>query len=354
VSIAASSAPPASLVPVPKVVYSSELKMLVADGVDAAADLPTMQKNGQLCALNDKFEWALRFKGKWFCSACIYFASVSKKTKPTDFSKPGGAEAKRLNESLTNHSYCDSHRLAMKHLEVLVSGSAIKSGLAKAMDGAVAACMTALKTAFWTLRRGKPLLSYGDNLDFAEVMGSEHNPAMYREDNAAREMCGFISDVLVEDVTADLAAADYIAVLSDESTDINTDKVLLQYVYSIKDLKVKTAYLMTTDLEADAGAENITRAIVEALAKHGIPTFEKVVVMTCDGCRTNMGRHAGVGVRLARLGPFIIVFWCSPHRLQLAVQDTADGLTGGAKAMFENVELGVKSIYNYFKRDHKR
>jgi len=153
------------------------------------------------------------------------------------------------------------------------------------------------------------------------------NGALYKEHYnnimACKEFISCIHQALCEDVKAALQAADFVAVLLDETTDNCNYKVLLVFIYYVKDGKVTERMLELKDLQGSGTAEAVYNAVNFILFDSYKIATSKIVFIGTDGASSMYAERGGFGGMFAkRLQPGVVRFHCAAHRLQLAVQDT--------------------------------
>lgn len=76
-------------------------------------------------------------------------------------------------------------------------------------------------------------------------------------------------------------------------------------------------------------AEQITIALLECLNTYGFDQQflkECLVCFACDGASVIIGKNSGVATRLKKMFPNLIIWHCSNHRLELAVNDVVNAV----------------------------
>ena len=84
------------------------------------------------------------------------------------------------------------------------------------------------------VKEGFPFRSYEHFMDLIEAHGAPRSPTLYRTDDAVAEFISCLSDAQMEQTRNAIRDADYLAILTDESTDVSVDKVNTSFVYTIK------------------------------------------------------------------------------------------------------------------------
>jgi hypothetical protein len=94
-----------------------------------------------------------------------------------------------------------------------------------------------------------------------------------------RELVGYIHGSLVNNIKAELAEAEFVAVLVDETVTNASDKVALVYIYYIQCGVVNKAMLALNNLHGSGTAETISKHVQGVLTDFGV-VREKVVILT--------------------------------------------------------------------------
>ena len=72
-----------------------------------------------------------------------------------------------------------------------------------------------------------------------------------------------------------------------------------------------------------ATAVGIFECLKAAMEHVGVLNWaDKMIGLGCDGTNTNTGERAGVKALVKEDMPWIVVFWCLAHRLELLIKDT--------------------------------
>lgn len=65
-----------------------------------------------------------------------------------------------------------------------------------------------------------------------------------------------------------------------------------------------------------------------ALEYMGVVGWEnKLIGFGCDGTNANIGKHSGLKAHLKEAVPWVVVFWCLAHRLELSLKDASRALS---------------------------
>ena len=111
-----------------------------------------------------------------------------------------------------------------------------------------------------------------------------------------------------------------------------------------------TIFLGLEELE-DQGAEQIYNTLLESLHSTGFDnTYLKnnLVGFCSDGASVMLGRNSGVGTRLKNDFPFIVLWHCLNHRLQLVLDDSVKDIK-----QVNHFKVFMDKIYSIFNQSNK-
>ena len=125
-------------------------------------------------------------------------------------------------------------------------------------------------------------------------------------------------------VKKEVAAADFVSIISDGTTDIAILEQEMIYLRTCKAgvVSVKFLGVMSTPKPDAQGIMNsIGQAVQSGLDVSLEDLAKKLVALGADGAAVMMGCNTGVVTRLRELAPSLIGVHCFAHRLELAVRD---------------------------------
>ena len=170
----------------------------------------------------------------------------------------------------------------------------------------------------------------------------------YKNDQACATFVEFIACKQQEQLMATLSRSKFFSLQADGSTDAdNIDKelfLILHFDPYSKDRKVHVHDSFFTVRQFSRGtAEDLFDCLKRAVEYMGAADWEtKLIGFGCDGTNANIEDGRLIGL-LKKAVPWVIVFWCLAHRLELALKDalkstfftTIDGLLLQVYYMYE-------------------
>ena len=142
-------------------------------------------------------------------------------------------------------------------------------------------------------------------------------------DHIGQEMRSKIRKMIINDDTK-------VSVIIDESTSISKKSALIIYI-KVCLPEPTTIFLDIVELVDGQGADSIFNSLMKCLDKHGFTLevlIEKLICFASDGASVMLGSNSGVAARVQHAIPNVIVWHCMNHRLELAVGDTIEEVSG--------------------------
>ena len=172
-----------------------------------------------------------------------------------------------------------------------------------------------------------------ENLAFAKMgplctLEEQHGVDLglgYKNDKACVTFVEYIAQERRELLTTTLARAKFFSVQSDGSTDAgNAENELFLVLYHDPHapdgrVHVRDRFL-TVQQPVRANAKGLFNCFTRALDYIGVADWEeKLIGFGCDGASVNIGAH-GLRGFLENSVPWVVVFWCLAHRLELSLK----------------------------------
>ena len=141
-----------------------------------------------------------------------------------------------------------------------------------------------------------------------------------------------------------------VCVIIDEASTISSKPVLIIFL-KIKDCdQSPTILLDLVELEGQ-GAESIYISMLKSLHDAGFNNEylkNNLIAFCSDGASVMLGRNSGVGARLKKDFPNIVIWHCLNHRLQLALDDSVNDIK-----QINHFEIFMDKIYTIFHQSNK-
>ena len=177
--------------------------------------------------------------------------------------------------------------------------------------------------------------------------------AGYKNNQACATFVDYIAQSQREGLAEVLAKAKFFSIQADGSTDsANIEDELFLVLYFDAHTQDGTVHVrskfLTLRCPERSDAKGLYECFVRALTYAGVIGWEtKLVGFGCDGTSVNMGAN-GLRGHLEESVPWVIVFWCLAHRLELALKDA---LTG---TLFSTVDEMLLRVYYLYKNSPKK
>ena len=150
----------------------------------------------------------------------------------------------------------------------------------------------------------------------------------YKNDHGCSMFLEFIFLEQQQKLVNVLSQSNFFSVQLDSSTDVaNVEDELFLVLYfdpfsSDGKVHIQNKYLCVRQLKC-ATADGIFNCFKKAMDYVGIVDWNKKMIgLGCDGTNVNIGNKSGVKALLKEDIPWVIVFWCLAHRLELSLKDS--------------------------------
>ena len=149
--------------------------------------------------------------------------------------------------------------------------------------------------------------------------------AHYTSEQTMRELLQCLFSVVEEQILEDIHSSNFLALMTDESTDIAIFKQLVLVARYMIETGVKTSFLLIKYIY-DGMAETIETELLQGLVDKSL-NVTMLRAFGSNGALVMTGRLNGVAVRLKRHSPIMISVYYVAHKLALAAAHAADGIS---------------------------
>lgn len=321
-----------------------EIKRL---GPHQPKDISFTQVDGKV---NRKFNTSLYDSVKWltisedkkrlFCFYCVLFRG------DTAWSQTGYSDVKHVKEKIAKHQCSTTHMnnavryhtfgsvniaeqidssrrlMTSRHNEQVARNRKV---LDKVID-----CLKFCGTHELALRgHDESSVSYNkgvflDLMDFisivqtAEDPGSSSNTFSYTSKTVQNELLQCILDVYKEDLKKDIAAAKFVSIQADETTDISNSSQFVIILRFLKDDKPVERFLTFVNV-TDRSSLGLSNTLKEELNTYNLE--QKLIAQTYDGASVMSGIRGGVHVLMKEDYQFAYFVHCYAHQLNLILKN---------------------------------
>uniref|UniRef100_A0A3P9D9G4 HAT C-terminal dimerisation domain-containing protein n=1 Tax=Maylandia zebra TaxID=106582 RepID=A0A3P9D9G4_9CICH len=187
------------------------------------------------------------------------------------------------------------------------------------------------RTAYKIGKHGRPFTDMPIDVQLQVLNGVKMGRVLH-SNNSCANILDHIAAEMKKKVVNDIVMNERkLCVLIDESTTISGKSVLVVCLRSaISSENPDTILFELIELQGTT-AKDITEALLGCLHNNGFdPHYlqEHLLAFACDGASVMLGRKAGVAAQLCSKFPYLFVWHCSNHRLELAVCDVLKEVGG--------------------------
>ena len=176
----------------------------------------------------------------------------------------------------------------------------------------------------------------------------------YKNNQACTYFTSYIALEERQCLVIDLTRAKFFNLQADGSTDCGNVEdelflaVFLDYKAVDKRVRVRNKFFSVRRLH-QGDARSLYKCLEQAIKFVGL-TDEwkmKLIGFGCDGTSVNIAER-GLKMYLQDVAPWIEVFWCLAHRLELALKDTLKG------TLFKSVDEMLLQVYYLYEKSPKK
>lgn len=188
------------------------------------------------------------------------------------------------------------------------------------------------RTVYNIAKKGRPFVDLGYDVDLQILNGVDMGRTLHSNVTCAN-IADHIAHEMRQKLVANVCKANHkFSILIDESTTLSRKTTLIVYMRSCvaEATEPVTFFLDLIELERTT-AQCIMEALIECLLSFGITLDimrESWVCCATDGASVMLGKTGGVCSLLLIKFPNMVIWHCSSHRLELAVHDTIQEVSG--------------------------
>ena len=141
-----------------------------------------------------------------------------------------------------------------------------------------------------------------------------------------------------------------VCVIIDEASTISSKPVLIIFL-KIEDCDQSPTILLDLVELEEQGAESINISMLKSLHDAGFNKeylINNLIAFCSDGASVMLGRNSGVGARLKKDFPNIVIWHCLNHCLQLALDDSVNDIK-----QMNHFKIFMDKIYTIFHQSNK-
>lgn len=290
------------------------------------------------------------------CSVCIKFEKKLQSTRNYNAAFIVGSTNLRTS-SFKDHAATDMHKCAMLlHKKSISSDATEYAPIAKALSTLDSETEAKVKRKFeiacLICKEGLAFTKMSALCQLEEKHGVDLG-AGYKNNQACATFVDYIAQAQREVLLSRLAKAKFFSIQADSSTDsgnIEDELFLVQYFDPHgDDGKVHTRdKFLTVRQPNSSNAEGLYECFVRALSYVGVADWEsKLIGFGCDGTNVNIGAH-GLRGYLEESVPWVVVFWCLAHRLELALKNALQD------TLFTRIDEMLLRVYYLYEKSPKK
>uniref|UniRef100_A0A8C1RFQ8 HAT C-terminal dimerisation domain-containing protein n=1 Tax=Cyprinus carpio TaxID=7962 RepID=A0A8C1RFQ8_CYPCA len=296
---------------------------------------PECWSQAQVQYFSANYKWLLSRNQKLGCSVCSQVCArvdmqqgqrVSQEWSGcliSSFGRDKAAQQNSLRKKIKEHRDSVYHKKAVEIKEKATQNT-MQKHIEDMRKAEYASTCNVFRTAYKIGKHGRPFTDMPIDVQLQVLNGVKMGRVLH-SNNSCANILDHIAAEMKKKVVNDIVMNERkLCVLIDESTTISGKSVLVVCLRSaISNEQPDTIFFELIELQGTT-AKDITEALLGCLHNNGFdPHYlqKHLLAFACDGASVMLGRKAGVAAQLCSKFPYLFVWHCSNHRLELAVCD---------------------------------
>uniref|UniRef100_A0A3P9DGL4 HAT C-terminal dimerisation domain-containing protein n=1 Tax=Maylandia zebra TaxID=106582 RepID=A0A3P9DGL4_9CICH len=291
---------------------------------------PECWSQAQVRYFSTNYKWLISRNQKLGCSVCVRVSQEWSGCLISSFGRDKAAQQNSLRKKIKEHRDSIYHKKAVEIKEKATQNT-MQKHIEDMRKADYASTCNVFRTAYKIGKHGRPFTDMPIDVQLQVLNGVKMGRVLH-SNNACANILDHIAAEMKKKVVNDIVMNERkLCVLIDESTTISGKSVLVVCLRSaISSENPDTIFFELIELQGTT-AKDITEALLGCLHNNGFdPHYlqEHLLAFACDGASVMLGRKAGVAAQLCSKFPYLFVWHCSNHRLELAVCDVLKEVGG--------------------------
>lgn len=255
-----------------------------------------------------------------------------------------------LRNKIRKHALSKAHSQAVKVAEQQKE-SAIENAVEVMTESYKKETDAVFRTAYHLAKKNRPFSDHESLIELQELNGVKMGSILHSRYSATQIIQHVASEMQSKIVSNIIASSTKLAVLIDEASSLSHKPVMTVSVKaSIEGASPEFIFLDLVELD-NQRADGIEQALLTCLMKAGFTEewlLENWVTFVSDGASVMLGKKSGVATRLTSRFPRLFVLHCMNHRLELAVSNAVDEVTG-----VNHFKIFMQKLYSLYSMSNK-
>jgi len=251
-----------------------------------------------------------------------------------------------LRSKIRRHKSSAAHTDATRIMETARKNK-IQEAVLKQSKHAFKCTENLFRTVYYGVKRDRPFTDYEHLVELNQLNGADMGKTLHSRYSAV-EITNCIHSQMKELVVENIIKNNSkIVVLVDESTSLSKKSCIVIYLKTVVNEGAPIFVLLEIAELADGKAETIYNCILQTLKSSGFSMDwlqQNFIGFISDGASVLLGKKNGVAARLKATFPDLFTLHCMNHRLELAVGDTVEEISGVAN--FTGFVGAVYTVYS--------
>lgn len=340
----------------------------VNENSDIVKHIPACWNISQYETFKENNDWLIVENKALGCSLCRKvdsFAVYSDKNhrvskawqecSVTQNGKTRESQQSSLRKKIFEHKRSEAHNKAIEILEQSKKKT-IEGGIEKMNEALFTTTERVFRTVYKIAKNQRPFTDLPVDIDLQVSNGLPMGNILH-SDKTCHDIATHIAFEMKSTICKNIIEnKKKISILIDESTTLSkksTLVVVIRTYFEDASSDLLDTYVFNLDLIelTNTNAENITNDLLTCLNKYGFDQAfleECLIAFACDGASVMIGKNSGVATRLQTMFPNLLVWHCSNHRLELAVSDCVNEVSG-----INHFKIFIDKLYSLYHQSPK-
>lgn len=237
-----------------------------------------------------------------------------------------------LRKKIFEHKNSEAHVIASNIIEQQERGR-MKSVVQEMSKSQYLTTERVFRTVYKVAKNQRPFSDVESDILLQELNGLDMGKILHSRKTGADITCHIADNMKISICQSIIRAEQKMSVLIDESTSRSKKTTLVIVIRTFSEEYPGNAYVFNLDLiELESTtSEAITENLLKCWEKHGFDAEylkRNLICFASDGASVMIGKKSGVATKLKTIFPNILIWHCSNHRLELAVNDVVEEVSG--------------------------
>ena len=330
-------------------------------------DWPDVWKSDMVAKKLEVYPWLLSKKGRIGCKYCRatpvpnvdkksgLYANKEWSTISVGFNhgdtRPHTTKLSMLRSKISQHLKSAAHQTSADIFKRKAAGpSQTEKLIARNYEKHQTATEMVFRVAYNVAKMDRPYTDFPQHLDCYKASNINMGTLLHTDKSCAEIISSIASYMRLSLINRMISSGSKFSILANESTTVSNQSGLVIHLRACFSTKPTTFFLDIAHVPK-VDSKSIADTIPKTLVRHGLTeefVKENLICFASDGASVMTGIKSGVGALLLKQYPNLILWHCANHRLELAVNDAVEEVSG-----INHFKIFLDSLYKTYSQSPK-